>query len=132
MELTLPPGGIIGVIGPNGAGKTTLFRMITGQDKPDAGTLELGPSVVMAYVDQSRESLVADQTVYQEITGGEDEIPFGKQKINSRSYVSRFGFRGTNQQKSASASPRRRTQPRAPAKTLNKAANLLLGEPATT
>ena len=126
MELTLPPGGIIGVIGPNGAGKTTLFRMITGQDKPDAGTLEVGPSVVMAYVDQSRESLVATKTVYEEITNGEDEIPFGKQKINGRSYVSRFGFRGTDQQKSVgvlSGGERNRVLL---AKTLNKAANLLL------
>src|SRR6185503_8014617 len=81
MELTLPPGGIIGVIGPNGAGKTTLFKMITGQEKPDLGTLEIGPSVVMAYVDQTRETL-GTSTVYEEITGGEDEIPFGKQRIN--------------------------------------------------
>jgi len=126
MELALPPGGIIGVIGPNGAGKTTLFRMITGQDKPDAGTLEIGPSVVMAYVDQSRESLDGTLTVYQEITGGEDEIPFGKEKINGRSYVSRFGFRGTDQQKSVgvlSGGERNRVLL---AKTLNRAANLLL------
>jgi ATP-binding cassette ChvD family protein len=130
MELTLPPGGIIGVIGPNGAGKTTLFKMITGQEKPDAGTLELGPSVVMAYVDQSRESLGADRTVYEEITGGQDEIPFGKERINGRSYVSRFGFRGTDQQKSVgilSGGERNRVLL---AKTLNKAANfLLLDEP---
>src|ERR1700704_3136181 len=126
LTFKLPPGGIVGVIGPNGAGKTTLFRMITGQDKPDAGTLELGPSVVMAYVDQSRESLVAEQTVYQEITGGEDEIPFGKQKINSRSYVSRFGFRGTDQQKSVgvlSGGERNRVHL---AKMLKSGANLLL------
>jgi ATP-binding cassette ChvD family protein len=126
MDLSLPPGGIIGVIGPNGAGKTTLFRMITGQDKPDAGTLEIGPSVVMAYVDQSRESLDGALTVYEEITGGEDEIPFGKEKINGRSYVSRFGFRGTDQQKSVgvlSGGERNRVLL---AKTLNRAANLLL------
>ena len=126
MELTLPPGGIIGVIGPNGAGKTTLFKMITGQEKPDLGTLEIGPSVVMAYVDQTRESLGAARTVYEEITGGEDEIPFGNKKINGRSYVSRFGFRGPDQQKSVgvlSGGERNRVLL---AKTLNKAANLLL------
>jgi len=126
MELTLPPGGIIGVIGPNGAGKTTLFKMITGQEKPDLGTLVIGPSVVMAYVDQTRESLGASRTVYEEITGGEDEIPFGKQRINGRSYVSRFGFRGTDQQKNVgvlSGGERNRVLL---AKTLNKAANLLL------
>src|SRR5689334_8412265 len=123
MELTLPPGGIIGVIGPNGAGKSTLFKMITGQEKPDAGTLEIGPSVVMAYVDQTRETL-GTSTVYEEITGGEDEIPFGKQKINGRSYVSRFGFRGTDQQKNVgvlSGGERNRVLL---AKTLNRAANL--------
>jgi sulfate-transporting ATPase len=126
LSFKLPRGGIVGVIGPNGAGKTTLFRMITGQDKPDAGTLEIGPSVVMAYVDQSRESLDGALTVYQEITGGQDEIPFGKQKINGRSYVSRFGFRGTDQQKSVgvlSGGERNRVLL---AKTLNRAANLLL------
>jgi ATP-binding cassette ChvD family protein len=126
MDLSLPPGGIIGVIGPNGAGKTTLFKMITGQEKPDAGTLEVGPSVVMAYVDQTRETLAAGRTVYEEITGGEDEIPFGNRKINGRAYVSRFGFRGPDQQKNVgvlSGGERNRVLL---AKTLNKAANLLL------
>ena len=126
MDLSLPPGGIIGVIGPNGAGKTTLFRMITGQDKADAGTLEVGPSVVLAYVDQSRDTLGADRTIYEEITGGLDEIPFGKQRINGRAYVSRFGFRGTDQQKKVgvlSGGERNRVHL---AKTLNRGANLLL------
>jgi ATP-binding cassette ChvD family protein len=126
LDLSLPPGGIIGVIGPNGAGKTTLFRMITGQDQPDAGTVEVGPSVVMAYVDQSRDSLGADRTIYEEITGGVDEIPFGKQKINGRAYVSRFGFKGTDQQKKVgvlSGGERNRVLL---AKTLNRGANLLL------
>jgi sulfate-transporting ATPase len=126
LDLALPPGGIVGVIGPNGAGKTTLFRMITGQEKPDSGTLELGPSVVLAHVDQNRETLDPDKTVYEEITGGEDEIPFGNRKINGRTYVSRFNFRKTDQQKKVgilSGGERNRVLL---AKTLNKAANLLL------
>ena len=99
LDLSLPPGGIVGVVGPNGAGKTTLFKMITGAEKPDAGTIDLGPSVVLGHVDQSRETLSAERTVYEEITGGAEEIPFGNRKINGRSYVSRFNFRGTDQQK---------------------------------
>jgi ATP-binding cassette ChvD family protein len=130
LDLSLPPGGIIGVIGPNGAGKTTLFRMITGQEKPDEGTIEIGPSVKMGVVDQTRETLQNDRTVYEEITGGEDEIPFGKEKINGRSYVFRFGFRGPDQQKSVgvlSGGERNRVLL---AKTLNQGANvLLLDEP---
>jgi ATP-binding cassette ChvD family protein len=126
LDLALPPGGIVGVIGPNGAGKTTLFRMIVGAEKPDAGTLELGPSVVLAYVDQTRESLSGDRTVYEEITGGEEDIPFGTRKINGRAYVSRFGFRGPDQQKKVgvlSGGERNRVLL---AKTLNRSANLLL------
>jgi ATPase subunit of ABC transporter with duplicated ATPase domains len=116
----------VGVIGPNGAGKTTLFRMIVGTEKPDAGTLELGPSVSFAYVDQSRETLDADRTVYEEITGGEEEIPFGTKRINGRSYVSRFGFRGPDQQKKVgtiSGGERNRVLL---AKVLRKGGNLLL------
>jgi len=126
LDLSLPPGGIVGVIGPNGAGKTTLFRMIVGAEQPDAGTLELGPSVVLAYVDQTRESLSGDRTVYEEITGGEEDIPFGTRKINGRAYVSRFGFRGPDQQKKVgvlSGGERNRVLL---AKTLNRSANLLL------
>ena len=130
LNLSLPPGGIVGVIGPNGAGKTTLFRMITGVEKPDEGTLELGPSVVLAHVDQNRETLDPEKTVYEEITGGEEEIPFGKTKVNGRTYVSRFNFRKTDQQKKVgvlSGGERNRVLL---AKTLNKAANvLLLDEP---
>jgi ATP-binding cassette ChvD family protein len=126
LDLALPPGGIVGVIGPNGAGKTTLFRMISGQEKPDAGTVELGPSVVLAHVDQNRETLSPDRTVYEEITGGDEEIPFGSRRINGRAYVSRFNFRKTDQQKKVgvlSGGERNRVLL---AKTLNKAANLLL------
>jgi ATP-binding cassette ChvD family protein len=126
LDLALPPGGIIGVIGPNGAGKTTLFRMVTGQEQPDSGTIEVGPSVVMAYVDQSRDTLDGDRTVYEQITGGEEEIPFGNRRINGRAYVSRFGFRGPDQQKRVgilSGGERNRVLL---ARTLNKAANLLL------
>ena len=126
LDLSLPPGGIIGVIGPNGAGKTTLCRLIMGTEKPDAGTLEIGPSVVMAYVDQTRETLSADRTVYEEITGGEEEIPFGSRRLNGRAYVSRFGFRGPDQQKKVgvlSGGERNRVLL---AKTLNRGANLLL------
>jgi energy-dependent translational throttle protein EttA len=126
MDLTLPPGGIIGVIGPNGAGKTTLFKMITGKEKPDAGTIELGPSVKLSYVDQNRDALSPEKTIYQEITDGLDDIPFGKVKINSRTYVGRFGFKGTDQQKSVgtlSGGERNRVLL---AKTLNRGANMLL------
>ena len=126
LDLSLPPGGIIGVIGPNGAGKTTLFRMITGQEKPDAGTLELGETVELAHVDQSRETLEADNTVYEEITGGGEDIPFGNRKINGRAYVSRFNFRGADQQKKVgvlSGGERNRVLL---AKVLRSAANLLL------
>jgi ATP-binding cassette ChvD family protein len=99
MNFKLPPGGIVGVIGPNGAGKTTLFRMITGQEQPDGGTLRVGETVKLGYVDQSRDSLNADHTVWQEISGGEEVIYLGKRAIQSRAYVAAFNFKGSDQQK---------------------------------
>jgi ATP-binding cassette ChvD family protein len=99
MTFTLPRGGIVGVIGPNGAGKTTLFRMLVGQEQPDAGTLRLGDTVQIGYVDQSRESLTPDKSVWEVISGGEDEITLGKKAVNSRAYVSWFNFRGRDQQR---------------------------------
>jgi energy-dependent translational throttle protein EttA len=99
LNFRLPPGGIVGVIGPNGAGKTTLFRMIIGQEEPDAGTLRVGETVKLGYVDQSRDSLNADKTVWQEISGGEDTIYLGKRGVPSRAYVSAFNFKGPDQQK---------------------------------
>jgi energy-dependent translational throttle protein EttA len=99
LSFTLPRGGIVGVIGPNGAGKTTLFRMITGQEKPDGGSLKLGETVKLGYVDQSRDSLRANKTVWDEISGGEDEIVLGKRTVASRAYVSWFNFRGRDQQR---------------------------------
>jgi ATP-binding cassette ChvD family protein len=99
LSFKLPRGGIVGVIGPNGAGKTTLIRMITGQEQPDAGALRIGETVELAYVDQSRESLDADKTVWEEISGGVDQIPLGERTVNSRAYVAGFNFKGTDQQK---------------------------------
>jgi energy-dependent translational throttle protein EttA len=99
MTFNLPKGGIVGVIGPNGAGKTTLFKMIVGQETPDAGKLTVGPSVQVAYVDQNRDALQADHTIFEEITGGTDHIILGKQKVASRGYVARFNFKGPDQQK---------------------------------
>ena len=99
VEFTLPRGGIVGVIGPNGAGKTTLFRMITGQEQPDAGTLRLGETVRIGYVDQSRDALGADRTVWEEITGAQDEVELGKRTVASRAYVSWFNFKGRDQQR---------------------------------
>ncbi|MDM7920896.1 MAG: energy-dependent translational throttle protein EttA [Pyrinomonadaceae bacterium] len=99
LDFSLPPGGIVGVIGPNGAGKTTLFRLITGQDQPDSGTFKVGPTVNLGYVDQSRDSLNADKTVWDEISDGLDVINLGKREVNSRAYVSRFNFSGSDQQK---------------------------------
>src|SRR5882724_10932145 len=98
MSFSLPPGGIIGVIGPNGAGKTTLFRMITGQEQPDSGTIRIGETVRLAYVDQSRE-LDPNKTIWEEISGGSDLLKLGKRQVNSRAYVARFNFSGTDQQK---------------------------------
>jgi ATP-binding cassette ChvD family protein len=99
LSFSLPPGGIVGVIGPNGAGKTTLFRMIVGQEQPDGGTLELGASVEVAYVDQARADLDPSRTVWQEISDGKDRITLGKRDIASRAYVASFNFRGSDQQK---------------------------------
>jgi energy-dependent translational throttle protein EttA len=100
VEFLLPRGGIVGVIGPNGAGKTTLFRMITGQEEPDGGTLRIGETVVLSYVDQSRESLAAERTVWEEISdGGQEQIFVGKREVSSRAYASQFNFRGSDQQK---------------------------------
>jgi len=99
MSFMLPPGGIVGVIGPNGAGKTTLFRMITGLEKPDKGTIRIGETVKLGYVDQSRDVLDPDKSIWQMITGGQEQVQLGKHLMNSRAYVSRFNFGGTDQQK---------------------------------
>jgi ATP-binding cassette ChvD family protein len=99
LTFALPRGGIVGVIGPNGAGKTTLFRMITGQEAPDAGTLTVGSTVSIAYVDQSRDALDGEKTVYQEISGGQDQLQFGRRTVNARAYAAGFNFRGADQQK---------------------------------
>ena len=99
LDFKLPPGGIVGVIGPNGAGKTTLFRMITGQENPDAGSLKVGDTVKLGYVDQSRDSLDSDKTVWQEISDGTDVIYLGKRAVPSRAYVAAFNFKGSDQQK---------------------------------
>jgi sulfate-transporting ATPase len=99
LTFSLPRGGIVGVIGANGAGKTTLFKMITGQEQPDAGTLRIGETVQLAYVDQSRDALDPDKSVWEEISGGEDQIAVGEQKMSSRAYTSGFNFRGTDQQR---------------------------------
>jgi len=99
LNFALPRGGIVGVIGPNGAGKTTLFRMITGQEQPDGGTLTVGSTVQIAYVDQSRDALDPARTVYQEISDGQDTLQFGKRSVNARAYAAGFNFRGSDQQK---------------------------------
>ena len=130
MEFALPSGGIVGVIGPNGAGKTTLFRLIPGQEEADSGALEIGETVQLAYVDQSRETLAGDNTVWQEISGGEEEIELGDRTMNSRAYVSRFNFGGGDQQQAVgtlSGGQRNRVHL---AKVLKEQANvLLLDEP---
>src|SRR6185295_6551533 len=99
LDFALPRGGIVGVIGPNGAGKTTLFRMITGQERPDAGTLTVGSTVQIAYVDQSRDALDAGKTIYEEISGGQDQLQFGRRTVNARAYAAGFNLRGSDQQK---------------------------------
>ena len=99
LDFRLPPGGIVGVIGPNGAGKTTLFRMITGQETPDSGNFRVGDTVKLGYVDQSRDTLTAANTVWQEISDGQDEIDLGRRKMASRAYCALFNFRGSDQQK---------------------------------
>jgi sulfate-transporting ATPase len=126
LSFTLPPGGIVGVIGPNGAGKTTLFRMLVGQEQPDGGTLRVGETVQIGYVDQSRDALAPDRTVFDEISGGEDEIQLGKRTVNSRAYVSWFNFKGKDQQRKVgtlSGGERNRLHL---AKLLQKGCNLLL------
>jgi ATPase subunit of ABC transporter with duplicated ATPase domains len=99
LSFSLPRGGIVGVIGPNGAGKTTLFRMITGQEKPDRGTLQVGETVRLAYVDQSRDSLDPNKNVWQEISGGAEQLQLGTRQMASRAYVASFNFKGSDQQK---------------------------------
>jgi energy-dependent translational throttle protein EttA len=99
MEFSLPPGGIVGVIGPNGAGKTTMFRMITGQDQPDRGSIDIGETVQLAYVDQSRDILDPEKNIWEMISGGQDTIDLGDRQVNSRAYVARFNFSGGDQQK---------------------------------
>jgi ATP-binding cassette ChvD family protein len=130
LTFKLPPGGIVGVIGPNGAGKTTLFRMITGPEKPDAGTIKVGDSVHLGYVDQSRDSLDSKKNVWEEISGGNDVIMLGKREMNSRAYCSNFNFKGPDQQKKVgqlSGGERNRVHL---AKMLKSGANvLLLDEP---
>jgi sulfate-transporting ATPase len=130
MSFMLPPGGIVGVIGPNGAGKTTLFRMITGQEKPDKGTIRIGETVKLGYVDQSRDALDPQKTIWQVITDGQEQVQLGKSLMNSRAYVSRFNFSGTDQQKKVgvlSGGERNRVHL---ARILKEGANvLLLDEP---
>ena len=130
LSFSLPPGGIVGVIGPNGAGKTTLFRLITEQDKADSGEFRVGPTVKLGYVDQSRDALDANKTIWEEISDGADVINLGKREVNSRAYVSRFNFSGTDQQKRVgqlSGGERNRVHL---AKMLKSGANvLLLDEP---
>jgi ATPase subunit of ABC transporter with duplicated ATPase domains len=126
LSFKLPPGGIVGVIGPNGAGKTTLFRMITGQEKPDAGSITVGESVQLGYVDQSRDALDSNKTVWEEVSGGNEIIYLGKREINSRGYCSTFNFKGGDQQKKVgmlSGGERNRVHL---AKMLKSGANLLL------
>ena len=130
LSFKLPPGGIVGVIGPNGAGKTTLFRMIIGQEKPDSGTIEIGESVHLGYVDQSRDSLDPKKNVWEEISGGNELLTLGKREVNSRAYTSAFNFKGSDQQKKVgqlSGGERNRVHL---AKMLKSGANvLLLDEP---
>jgi ATPase subunit of ABC transporter with duplicated ATPase domains len=130
LSFKLPPGGIVGVIGPNGAGKTTLFKMITGSEKPDGGEIQIGESVHLGYVDQSRDALDPNATVWQEISGGNDILYFNKREINSRAYCAAFAFKGGDQQKKVgtlSGGERNRVHLAA---TLRKGGNvLLLDEP---
>jgi ATP-binding cassette ChvD family protein len=130
MNFKLPPGGIVGIIGANGSGKTTLFRMITGQEKPDSGTIKIGDSVHLGYVDQSRDALNANKTVWEEISGGNDVIYLGKREMNSRAYTGAFNFKGGDQQQKVgtlSGGQRNRVHL---AKMLKSGANvLLLDEP---
>jgi ATP-binding cassette ChvD family protein len=130
LSFSLPPGGIVGVIGPNGAGKTTLFRMLTGEEKPDKGAIRIGDSVNLGYVNQSRDALNPDKTVWEEISGGNDVLALGKREVNSRAYTSAFNFKGSDQQQKVgtlSGGQRNRVHL---AKVLKSGANvLLLDEP---
>jgi sulfate-transporting ATPase len=130
LSFSIPPGAIVGIIGPNGAGKSTLFKMLTGQDKPDSGTIDVGPTVKISYVDQSRDCLDGSKTVFDELAGGADIITIGKQEIGSRAYIGRFNFKGGDQQKNVgnlSGGERGRLHL---AKTLMNGGNvLLLDEP---
>jgi sulfate-transporting ATPase len=130
LSFSVPPGAIVGIIGPNGAGKSTLFKMLTGQDKPDSGTIDVGPTVKISYVDQSRDCLDGSKTVFDELAGGADIITIGKQEIGSRAYIGRFNFKGGDQQKNVgnlSGGERGRLHL---AKTLMNGGNvLLLDEP---
>jgi len=130
LTFKLPPGGIVGVIGPNGAGKTTLFRMITGQEKPDGGTIKIGDSVRLGYVDQSRDALDGNKSVWEEISGGADMLQLGKREVNSRAYCSAFNFKGADQQKKVGALSGGERNRVHLAKMLKSGANvLLLDEP---
>jgi ATP-binding cassette ChvD family protein len=130
LSFKLPPGGIVGVIGPNGAGKTTLFRMIVGQEKPDQGSIRIGDTVQLGYVDQSRDSLAADKSVFEEVAGGKETVEIGKRSVNARAYVAAFNFKGADQQKKVgqlSGGERNRVHL---AKLLKSGANvILLDEP---
>src|SRR6202035_4944861 len=126
LTFKLPPGGIVGVIGPNGAGKTTLFRMITKQDTPDKGSITVGESVHLGYVDQSRDDLEAKKTVWEEISGGNELILLGKREVNSRGYCSSFNFKGADQQKKVGALSGGERNRVHLAKMLKSGANLLL------
>jgi ATPase subunit of ABC transporter with duplicated ATPase domains len=126
LSFRIPPGGIVGIIGPNGAGKTTLFRMLVGQEQPDAGSVKRGPTVDIGYVDQNRDALDPGKSVFEEISGGHDTIELGKKSVNARSYVARFNFLGPDQQKKVgtlSGGERNRVHL---AKLLRSGSNLLL------
>jgi ATPase subunit of ABC transporter with duplicated ATPase domains len=130
LSFTLPPAGIVGIIGPNGAGKTTLFRLITGQEQPDAGTFKVGDTVVLGYVDQMHNDLDPEKSVWENITGGNENILLGNRPVNSRAYVSKFNFNGADQQKKVSVLSGGERNRAHLAITLKKDSNvLLLDEP---
>jgi ATPase subunit of ABC transporter with duplicated ATPase domains len=130
LDLSIPAGSIVGIIGPNGAGKSTLLRMITGAERPDAGTVEVGQTVKLAYVEQLRESLNPERTVWEEISGGQEVLALGKRQMNSRAYVASFNFLGSDQQKKVGALSGGERNRVLLAKMLKEGANvLLLDEP---